>query len=90
MTITREINGTTINLELTQEEMYKAYYEQQHRFDLEDVKEIAGWLEEDGAEPFTKEEIESASKELREDYLDDKTGEITHDIIYKILNDMRK
>ena len=37
MKIQRTINGTTFNIELLPEELITAYYEQQKKFDIEDV-----------------------------------------------------
>jgi hypothetical protein len=38
MTITREVNGKEVEFSLTPVELYNAFEEQQHIFDVEDVK----------------------------------------------------
>lgn len=37
MTIIRTINGVETEIELTQSELWKAFEEKQHKFDLEDI-----------------------------------------------------
>ena len=37
MKIQRTINGVKFNIELLPEELVEAYYEQQHKFDVEDI-----------------------------------------------------
>ena len=88
MTITREINGTTIDIELTWQEMYRAYIEQQDYFDLCDVRELADWLAEDGEEPYTDEEVEQAARDMRELFLDP-IGQAHHDAAERALHNLR-
>lgn len=38
MTIKRTINGVEMEFELTERELYDAFFEKQHYFDVEDVK----------------------------------------------------
>lgn len=40
MKITREINGATVEIELTDNELWSAYAEQEHKFDIQDVRDI--------------------------------------------------
>ena len=55
MTITRIINGKPIEIELTNQELYSAYFEAQHEMDIDDV---ICYLEDDDNEPeFTYQEI---------------------------------
>ena len=57
MTIKRIINGKPVEIKLTQSEMWDAYREQEHKFDMEDVRH---WLEEDEQE-LTDEQIDDAA-----------------------------
>lgn len=53
MTITRIINGTAHDFELTPEELYSAYFEQEHNLDREDVETILdGYTGPDDARDF--------------------------------------
>lgn len=38
MTIKREVNGQMMEFELTERELRDAYFEQEHNFDMEDVR----------------------------------------------------
>ena len=78
MTIKRIINGKPVEIKLTQSEMWDAYREQEHEFDMEDVRH---WLEEDGQE-LTDEQIDDAACWARE-WMDenDHMAEIRWDII---------
>lgn len=40
MKITREINGATVEIELTDNELWSAYAEQEHKSDIEDVRNV--------------------------------------------------
>lgn len=53
MKIKRNVSGAEMEFELTQNEMYEAYYDQQHRFDVEDIK---WWF------------LDISDEELAEDY----------------------
>ena len=46
MKIVRGVNGTEVEFELTDQELREAYYEQQHKFDIEDIE----WAFEDVSE----------------------------------------
>lgn len=56
MTIYREIDGKTYAIELSAEELTKAYYEQQEEFDVEDM---IGYMEEflEDNEEFSEDEV---------------------------------
>ena len=88
MTITREINGSTISIELTSRELYEAYREQQNYFDICDVRELADWLAEDGEEPYTDEEVEQAAHDMRELFCDP-IGQAHHDAAETALHNLR-
>ncbi len=49
MIVTREINGELVRIELTQDELYEAFEEQQHKFDVEDIRNYFDGLYEEGA-----------------------------------------
>lgn len=49
MTITREIDGKSVQLVLTEDELYEAFEEQQHKFDVEDIRNYFDGLYEEGA-----------------------------------------
>lgn len=78
MTIKRIINGKPVEIKLTQSEMWDAYREQEHEFDMEDVRH---WLEEDEQE-LTDEQIDDAAYWARQ-WMDenDHIAEIRWDII---------
>ena len=40
MIIKREINGHTVEIELTRQETYEAYLEKQNEFDQQDIKDV--------------------------------------------------
>ncbi len=50
MTITREINGQTIEIELTSDELYEAYLEKQNQFDCEDIEDVFNGFDDDELE----------------------------------------
>lgn len=75
MTITRKIQGAEMTFELTQEELYKAYYEQQDSFDREDVLN-AFWYD---SEEYVQEEF-GVSKHDLEEIVDDIAGEMRRNI----------
>ena len=47
MTITRKINGGTVEIKLTDDELLAAYYEKQGQFDEEDVWDVFDDLDSD-------------------------------------------
>ena len=57
MTIKRTINGVEMEFELTSMELHEAYFEQEHYYDMEDVKSA---LEEADRE-FTEDQISEAA-----------------------------
>ena len=60
MTITRNINGVNVEIELTEDEMLEAWEEQQHIGDVEDVRSYWEYpdMDKDGRTRFTDEQIE--------------------------------
>ena len=86
MKINRIINGQKIEIELTEHEMWSAYREQEHVFDIEDVRD---WLEERGRE-LTDEQINDAAWWARQwmdenDYISELRWDIIHDAIKEAL-----
>lgn len=66
MKITRTINGTAVEIELTAQEMREAYDEQQHNYDCDSVRALFDSFEDDvliedyyfdraGLEPYVEE-----------------------------------
>ena len=49
MIVTREINGELVRIELAQDELYEAFEEQQHKFDVEDIRSYFDGIYEEGA-----------------------------------------
>ena len=47
MKIKREINGTVHEFELTSNELCEAYYEQEHKFDIDDVDDLICGLDDE-------------------------------------------
>ena len=47
MKITREVNGQTVEFELTHKEMMDAFFEQQEAFDVQDIEELVGIFSEE-------------------------------------------
>ena len=56
MTIKREINGVMHEIQLTKNELYNAFCEQQHKFDEQDVLEFLEVFLEDNKE-YTREQV---------------------------------
>lgn len=86
MKIKRIINGKPVEIKLTQSEMWDAYREQEHEFDMEDVRH---WLEEDERE-LTDEQIDDAAYWAREwmdenDHISELRWDIIHDAIKEAL-----
>lgn len=59
MTIYREIDGKTYAIELSADELTKAYYEQQEEFDVEDMVAYAEEFLEDNEESSEDEVMEN-------------------------------
>lgn len=55
MKIQREINGQTVEFELTSEELYSAHLEQEHKNDIQDITDALENYRPDGAEDFYQE-----------------------------------
>lgn len=83
MTIKRIINGIIVEIKLTEHEMWDAYREQEHEFDMEDVRH---WLEEDEQE-LTDEQIDDAAYWARE-WMDD--NDTIAEIRWNIIDDAIK
>ena len=68
MTITRWINGVKVKIELTKTELYDAYKEQQHIFDMDDVRHYWEYdeMDEDGRTRLTDEQISDIADISRE------------------------
>lgn len=47
MTVTREINGSTVEIQLTDHELYLAFEEQQHTYDCYDCEDLIDGLSEE-------------------------------------------
>lgn len=53
MTIKRMIDGREYRFELTEDELYDAYKEEEHVLDIEGVEDmVCGWFDEDFAETY--------------------------------------
>lgn len=65
MKIIRTVNGRPMHFELSDDELYRAYAEQRHLFDMMDVESYTD-------DNHTKEEIELIAREMR--HLMDKYG----------------
>lgn len=64
------INRNGINIELTQDEMYQAYYEQQRNFDVEDIAmTIVDKLYDGEIKPLT-DDIETEAHAVAEELVD--------------------
>lgn len=67
MTITREINGQTIEIELTSQELYEAYLEKQNEFDRQDIEDVFNGFDDDELEDMygmTRAQLEEKIPEL--------------------------
>lgn len=49
MKIVREFNGIKVEIELTSEEMFNAYLEKEHQFDVQDIEDELEYLESEDA-----------------------------------------
>ena len=71
MKIERIINGETVTIELTESEMWDAYREQEHIFDMEDVRSWFDEMDDDSLpESLTDEQVDDAACWARE-WIDD-------------------
>lgn len=94
MTIKRIINGKEIEIKLTEREMWDIYREQEHKFDMEDVR---GYIEdidwEDGERPpeMSDDQIDEAAFWMRE-WIDsnDVVGDIRWDCIRDAIEKVTK
>ena len=67
MTITRTVGDKQVSFELTESELVNAYFEQQYKFDVRDVKDlICGWDDDDvlGVYGITVAEYEKLSDDI--------------------------
>lgn len=67
MVIKREIGGETVEIELTERELYEAYIEKQAKYDIEDVECAFTCFEDDELEDMygmTRVEIEEKIPEI--------------------------
>lgn len=67
MTIKRIVNGTEMEFELTQQEMFNAYEERQHYYDVQDVDFYLGSMEDEELMEnygLTREEVKAKYDEI--------------------------
>lgn len=77
MKIQRTINGTNFNIELLPEELVEAYFEQQEKYDIEDVVSFA--------EAYDEEELKDSYGCTYKEILDNK-----EDIAYRMRKNIDK
>lgn len=76
MKIKRVVNGTEMEFELTQQEMFNAYEERQHYYDVQDIDAYLGGMEDDELMEnygLTRVEVEDAYDVIADrmrDYID--------------------
>ena len=58
MTITRIVNGQNLEFELNSQELFEAYTEQEHKWDVSDVDARYGHL-------LTDEQVDALAREMR-------------------------
>lgn len=58
MTITRIVNGQNLEFELNSQELFEAYMEQEHKWDVSDVDARYGHL-------LTDEQVDALAREMR-------------------------
>lgn len=92
MTIKRIINGKIVEITLTEHEMWNAYREQEHEFDMEDVRSTLDDIDDDGIPvTLTDEQIDDAAYWAREWMNDnDHMAEIRWDIINDAIKEALK
>lgn len=75
MTIKREVNGKMMEFELTYNEMCNAYFEQEHVFDMEDVRAYYDYDDETSGDRrrLTEEHAEEVATLARE-WMDENDG----------------
>lgn len=67
MTIKREINGQTVEIELTSHETYEAYLEKQNEFDKQDIEDVFYGFDDEELEDMyglTREQLIEKTPEL--------------------------
>ena len=92
MKINRIINGQRVEIELTQREMWDAYREQEHEFDMEDVRSTLEDIDDDEVPTtLTDEQIDDAAHWARE-WMDgnDHMAEIRWDIMNDAIKEALK
>lgn len=75
MKITRVINGSNVEIELTPAEMLDAYYEKEHQFDKQDIQDLYNWLD-----PEDIEQTYHITKAKLDEGLDEMAYEMRRDI----------
>jgi len=89
--ITRIVNGTIMEFELTPRELEHAYREQQHNYDVEDVRSYHAEAAEDNEwRELTDDEIERAAEYSRDyqdsnDDMSESLWNCVHDAIMRVL-----
>lgn len=94
MKIERIVNGKKTEIELTENELCLAYREQQHLFDMEDVRsyvENIDWDDDDRPPEMTEDQIDEAAFWVRE-WLDesDTIGDVRWDCIREAIEKVMK
>ena len=92
MTIKRIINGKPVEIKLTEHEMWDAYREQEHEFDMEDVRSTLEDIDDDEVPTtLTDEQIDDAACWARQ-WMDenDHMAEIRWDIINDAIKEALK
>ena len=93
MTIKRTINGVEMEFELTNQEMWNAYREQEHEYDKEDVRSTLEDIDDDRIpSALSDEQIDDAAWWVREwmdenDNMAETRWEIIHDAILKVIKE---
>lgn len=93
MTIKRTINGVEMEFELTKQEMWYAYCEEEHEFDKQDVRSTLVDIDDDRIPPaLTEEQINDVACLAREwmnenDNMAETRWEIIHDAILEAIKE---
>ena len=104
MKITREINGATVEIELTDNELWSAYAEQEHKFDIDDVRTILTngedvegkgpitWIRDDedenGTVVLTDDDIDQIAYRLRKFHDWKDDGDWLYDSVFEAAHDI--
>lgn len=68
MTIRRLVNGVEMKFELTSRELFDAYEEQQHKYDIQDIDDFFCWCNDDECIQeyygFSRAEIETMYEDM--------------------------